>query len=532
MVLTVSDIFKRYADKDVLRGVSFTLEQEHKIALVGQNGSGKSTLLKIIAGLENADSGEVLFNGTNSFGYLPQEEPDSHQVLFDYIQASEKAPFESHIIFTMMDGLGVHQKELEKPFCEVSGGQRSKVLLARLLLEKPDVLLLDEPTNNLDIPSLVWLEAYLKNYSKGLIVVSHDPYFLKETTNRLLEIDFETGQAVQSRGSYLDYLERREKDFETAMKKYKEAIAERDRLFGSYKERQKNTQSVVSDEKEKERRDGDKMGRTARTQRAGMKMDKVSKQLKVRALNMDIPEKPIEAEVLDIAIHSLDGSEDGDIAFDNCVMGYKDSISLSPFSAVFSFGSRVCILGENGSGKSTFLHTLTGNNVPLSGTVAIGQKLVFGDLTQHHEMLFQYETVRDFYTAQTRVRGEHIYNTLKKYGIDSLYVDSSPSVLSPGARARVLFSTFEQNKVNVLVLDEPTNHLDMEIVSSLVRVLSSYTGTVVLTTHNRWFLEKISIDRFYNIEGGELKKVDDFSEFVSSSQKDAKKVFNRLRQFV
>ena len=528
MLLTVSHIDKRYGDKNVLNDVSFSLEDGHRVAVVGQNGAGKSTLLKIIAGLEEADSGRVVLAKDRTLGYLPQEPNDEEETLFNYIQSSPRGPFPKHIVYTMFSGLAIPTEAGELSFAQVSGGQKTKALLIRLLLERPHIALFDEPTNNLDIPSLVWLEEYMKQGSQAALIVSHDPYFLKSVTDRLVEIDPLTKKVQMSGGSYLDYLERKEKDFERAKKKYKEALQERERLMKAYTDQNRSTALAGRDEQPKENEE--KQGAHARKERAGQKAQGAARQLRRRAWEVDIPDKPIEPENFVIHIKARPAKENGEIKLEEVVFGYPGNPLFAPLSTTIPFGVRICVLGENGSGKSTFLRTLSGQQVPISGEIAVGSGLIFGDLMQHHEQLRGTDTVREFFEKQTRMRGEGVYHTLKRYSIEPAYIDKPATLLSPGARARVLFSVFEQNGVNALVLDEPTNHLDIDAISALVETLKTYEGTVVLATHNRWFLEKIIINIFYRIRRSEMVRVDDFSAFLEEAKKESTPIARRLYQ--
>lgn len=530
MLLVISNISKRYGEKDVLTNFSFSLEQGHRVALVGQNGVGKSTLLKILAGLETADTGEIVLAKDRTLGYLPQETPDENQPLLEYIQASPKAPFPKHIMYTIFDGLNVPSEIHHKTFGQISGGQKTKVLLTRFLLEKPDIALFDEPTNNLDIPSLVWLEEYIKQSNQAMIVVSHDPYFLKSVTDRLVEIDALTKKITTSRGSYIDYLEKKGKDLKTAQKRHKEALRERERLMKTYSDSTR-TKALIDRDEQPEKNE-EKMGADARKQRGGEKTQKAMKQLKQRAFTIDIPNKPLETENFTIRIKARPAKENGEIKFGDMVCGYPKGLILDAFSIVIPFGTRICMLGENGSGKSTFLRTLTSQQQPLSGTINIGTDLVCGDLMQHHEQMDAKDTAKLFFETHTRLHGEQVYNKLKQYGIEAQYADKPIEVLSPGARARVLFAIFEQRGVNTLVLDEPTNHLDIDATNALIEMLKTYEGTVILTTHNRWFLEQVTIDMFYCIQQKRIIKIDDFALFVEQAKKASSRITQRLRQHI
>ena len=520
MLLKANGIQKQYGNKFVLTGIDFQLDEGNKVALVGANGIGKSTLIKILSGLEENDGGDIFLAKDKTLAYLPQEVIDPEEVAIDYIT---KDGIPAHKAFPVLSGLGLQQNLSERKMKELSGGQQTKVLLTKFLLDEADILLLDEPTNNLDIPSIIWLEEYLSASRKAMIIISHDLAFLNKVANRVFELT-EDGLNVE-RGTYSDYIERQEKKYRRELEQYKQYMKEKARLQGNMKEMQGRGQEV-DNYKPKE---NDKQILGSARDRATATQSRV-KTIRKKLDQMDVHDKPIEKETFVIDIHPKTLEGDLNISLKDVVFGYKDGIRIGPVSFDIKLGERVCILGENGSGKSTLLKTIVKQIEQLEGDVLVTQGITFGDLMQQHERASRDKEVLELFISETRANSEKAFHMLKKAGLTEEVFNHKVGGLSSGTRARLLFAIFQALGVNTLILDEPTNHLDIEAVNAIISLLETYKGTVIMVTHNRWFLEKINIDVFYRVSDTGIEKISDFESFVKASEKEAEKRINLLKK--
>lgn len=524
MLLSVREIEKRYGSERIFSTISFTLDEGHRVALVGKNGAGKSTIMKIVAGLEEPDSGAVAVTNGRTLSYLPQEVAQGDtRTGVEYIQ--DGTDLRPHQFFPILEGLGIPQAVANQKLFEMSGGQRSKMLLARFLLEPSDILLLDEPTNNLDIPALLWLESFLASSKKAMILISHDLVFLNTVTNRVFEL--KNGSLTMERGTYGDYIERKKKEFDRQMKEYLHYTEEVKRLEASSRAAEKQVERgdalELSDSDKYIARAG--MDRASASQRRG-------KMLRRRLKRMKEIEKPFEEEPFTLELEAQQGEGDIEIVLDEAVAGYRDGISIGPISLTLKMGERLCLLGMNGEGKSTVLKTITGILPPLNGTVTRTDGIILGDLLQEHERADRDEKAIDFFIEQTGSEHEVAVHMLTKAGFAEETMYQEVGGLSSGMRARLLFAVFITLGVNVLLLDEPTNHLDIEAVTALKEMLKKYTGIVLLVSHNRWFLEELEIGGCYEIVSGEMKRIKDFEQYVKSAHGRAEKMTKQLKRML
>ena len=522
MLLSVQKIEKRFGGEQVFRDISFTLDEGHKVALVGKNGAGKSTIMKIIAGLIQADSGEVKITSRRSMAYLPQEITIKEgQTGVEYIQDS--ADLKPHQFFPILEGLGVSQQIAAQQISKMSGGQQTKIALTHFLLTESDILLLDEPTNNLDIPALLWLEAFLAASKKAMIIISHDLVFLNNVTNRVLEL--KNGSLSSERGTYGDYLERKKKEFNRQMKEYARYTEEVKRIEQSSEAAARQVEKGDT----LELSDSDKY-----IARAGM--DKASasqrraKVMKRRVKRMEKVEKPFEEDPFTLTLEARQSEGDIEIVLNEVVAGYTDGITLAPTSLTIKMGDRICLMGMNGEGKSTVLKTIIGAIPPVSGDITKTEGVIVGDLLQQHERADKEQKAADFFIAQTGKNDEEAIHMLKKAGLNEKMIQQQIGGLSSGMRARLLLAVFIALGVNVLILDEPTNHLDIEAITALKEMLKKYTGIVLLVSHNRWFLEGVEVGSCYEIADGTIQKIEDIERYVKTAQERAKGMMGRLKR--
>ncbi|KKP92290.1 MAG: ABC transporter related protein [Parcubacteria group bacterium GW2011_GWA2_36_10] len=550
---------KSYGSLTVLSDVSFSLGRGQKVALVGHNGTGKTTILKIVAGLENQDVGKIEIASDVCIGYLPQDTSLlSNESVVDYLrQVSGIALLEkeietlsvelsdpqkarrygevhskyehlggysfAHKVEVMLSGFGLEDVGLDRLLSNLSSGQKSKVTLAGILLKGVDLLLLDEPTNNLDLPALIWLEDFLKKSEASCIIVSHDRRFLDKVVRKIFELDWHTRTLIITGGTYSDYLEMMAKRIVGQKEEYRLQRDEIERLTEQAREKKAD----ATRGSHWSPRDNDKFLRGFKRDRAG-KSSKAAKAIEKRVEQMDKVERPAERKLFEIPLEAEADSGALDIRLTDIVAGYFGIFSIGPLSFEMQYGDRVGILGLNGTGKSTLLKTITGQMSPLSGEVEIGSGIRIGNMMQEHETLPREYTLLAFLVERAHLSQQDSFAKLSKFGFDERQARLPINTLSPGGRARLLLAMFSAQSVNTLVLDEPTNHLDLEVLDALEETVKTYRGTILLVSHDRYFLEKASLDATYVLSDGVLTRIPDYNMYVKSAEERARKL---LRQF-
>ncbi|KKR46776.1 MAG: hypothetical protein UT83_C0018G0001 [Parcubacteria group bacterium GW2011_GWA2_40_143] len=512
-MLKVKNIKKSYGETTILAGISFAIERGHKIALVGENGAGKTTLLKIIAGLVEQDAGLVETVRGARVGYLPQSFMASgKETALEYLRKTSgineaesfKNELETKKDFSKKDkvnynealadykrlggysfehkaknilvGLGLKVSDADKNLATLSSGQKSKIALAGILLKGADLLLMDEPTNNLDIPALIWLEDFIKNSMAACIMVSHDRRFLDNTMNKVMELNKQTRTINITGGTYSNYLITMFKKTAREKEQYrlqKEEISRLNDLAARKREAAKKGAKWIGT-------DNDKFLIGFKRNRAGSKTDIGIKLTKVE-------------------------------------IGYKDgSFKAGPFSLEIKRDDKIGIMGNNGSGKSTLLKTIAGLLPALSGELIFGADTKIGNLTQEHENLPERESLGQFLIDKGGVKPQEVFPLLAQFGFKDNKVKENIGALSPGEKTRLLFALFQTMSVNVLLLDEPTNHLDADAIDALEEMLTSYKGAVALVSHDRYFLEKINLDKTYILSEGKLSVIPHLDHLLAS----------------
>ena len=546
MELKADKIHKTYGRHMILADVSFTLAKGQKAGLIGYNGTGKTTLLKIIAGIVKPDSGEIVVRKGSVVGYMPQDTSlVSDETVRDYLRRvsgietleenMEKsteafAEYErrngyafDHRVDMTLAGFGLSNVSSDRPISSLSSGQRSKVFMAGVLLSDPDILLLDEPTNNLDLPALIWLEDFLMRSEAACIIVSHDRLFLDRVVQKIFEIDWHSRTLTATSGRYSDYLERKAKALVRQRQEHEAQQQEIARLTES-------ARAKKADAMQGSRfrgTDNDKFARGFKRDRAS-KSGKVAKSIEKRIGQMEVVERPVERDVFRIHLRPTKPEGSRDIVLKDVVAGYTDGFKVGPVSVSIPYSSRVVILGLNGSGKSTLLKIISGELKPLKGKVTVGNALVFGNLMQEHDNLPRDESIKSFLMTRAGITVEGAYPLAVKFGFKAEEIDKEIATLSPGGRARLLFALFSALSVNVLLLDEPTNHLDLEALDALEEAVTHYGGTVVLVSHDRYFLGKFRATDTYVLLDGELVRQQSFEAYAANAEQEAKRLIGML----
>ncbi len=558
-MIKAKQLNKSYGSLHVLSSVSFSLDRGQKVALVGNNGTGKTTLLKIVAGFEESDSGVVELAKNTCVGYLPQDsslsgeetvsvylrrvvgidalERETEELLphlddpkkaIQYDDAQEKFgrldgyAFD-HRMEIMLSGFGLESVGLEHKLSNLSSGQKSKVVLAGILLKGVDLLLLDEPTNNLDLPALIWLEDFLQKTAAACIVVSHDRRFLDRVARKIFELDRNTHTLSITGGSYSDYLDMVAKRIARQREAYRLQQEEMERLQHQAREKRadavRGTHWVGTD--------NDRVLRGFKRDRAGRSFH-VAKTIEKRIEQMDRVEKPIDRDPFEIPLEAEVVAGTLDVRLIDVVAGYPNGFKIGPVSIEIRYGVRVGVMGLNGTGKSTLLKTVTKRLLPLSGKIEMGSGIRIGNMMQEHETLPRELTLLEFMMKRLGLSEQDSYAKLARFGFDERQVRLSIGTLSPGGRARLLLSLFSAQSVNMLVLDEPTNHLDLEALDALEETLKTYRGTVLLVSHDRQFLEKSLLDYIYVLSDGTLTRVPDYGAYVDAAEEKARRLLKLL----
>jgi ATP-binding cassette subfamily F protein 3 len=554
-LITVNNLSKSFGPVDIFSAVTFAVPKGSRLALVGPNGCGKTTLLRILVGLEESSGGTIARAKTLHMGYLPQEaefEMDGtvwdtcHSVFSDLIarqgeleklEGQMSAPETSQLalnkygplqqeferrggytyttrIRQVLTGLGFLSDDYHLPLAHLSGGQRTRAFLARLLLSDPDLLLLDEPTNHLDIAAVEWLEGYLSRWKGAAVIVSHDRYFLDKVANGILEMAF--GATEHYPGNYSAYLETRELRWEYRRETFD---TEKEKLLKDVEYIKKNISGQnVSQAKGKLRR----VSRIVQAiEQVGMEAV-LNQKWAETAGDVSIATSPFGVEEAERRVRSLraptrmlprlhlnlrSASRSGDLVIrtSSLRVGYPDRLLFSAPDIVLRRGDCAALIGPNGAGKTTFLKTVLGQLEPLGGKVILGASLKIGYFAQAHEGLNPENTlVQEIDQLMPNWIPGQIRDYLGKYLFSGDDVYKKVDVLSGGERGRLALAKLALQDTNLLLLDEPTNHLDIPSQEILESVLGDYSGTILLVTHDRYLIDALGT-QIWEIEPDESK---------------------------
>ncbi len=525
MILSAAAVSYGYGVTTILRDVTFSVEEGDRVGVVGVNGSGKSTLFRILSGELTPDGGSVFRAKDKTVRMLHQDDafridPSCPDTVLEQMWATrsdllalerrteevekslsaaadpgEVAKLTSELTAlstrytdggglyfrskckSLLVSLGFGEEYHSLPVESLSGGQRTRLALARLLAGEPDILLLDEPTNHLDVDTLEWLEGYLSSYKKTFLVVSHDRLFLDRVTNRTLDV--ENGTTHFYGVPYTAFVEEKEKAREAHRKKYDLQQKEIARLeaFIENQRRWNRERNIIAAESRKKAID---------------RMEKVEK-----------PESAPRA--ISFRINQASRSGNDVLYVDGLTMAFPEKPLFRDLSFVLKSGDRMFVQGPNGCGKSTLLRILMGQLEPVSGTVEAGYNVKTGYYSQDNQGLTEENTVLDeLWDAYPDLPQTKIRDTLATFSFRGEDVEKKVSVLSGGERARLTLAKLILMKVNLLILDEPTNHLDADSREALERALSSFDGTLICVSHDRYFVRKLAT-RFIVMRDGEAK---------------------------
>lgn len=492
MLLSAEHISKNYGMKQLFKDVSLYLKEKEKIGIIGVNGTGKSTLLKIIAGLETADYGEIAYNPNMKIVYLPQN-PIMHenltvieQVFIDF--DTEFRQENDYLAKSMLNKLGI--KDFDAQISTLSGGQRKRVALAKTLLEKADILILDEPTNHLDSEMVSWLEEYLERFGGGLIMVTHDRYFLERIVTSIVELS--DGSLYSYEANYSRYLELKAQrlEMEKASERKRQSILRKEYQWVMRGARARGTKSRERIERYETLRDKDSPNE--------------AENIKMTAISSRLGKKIIE--------------------IDNIYKSFGEKNVIDGFSYMISRNDRVGIIGKNGAGKSTLLNIISGKLEPDSGHLDFGITVKIGYFMQEcGEMDFEQRVYDYICQCGNEIKTDEGVFSASQMLERFLFLGDMQYMpigrLSGGERRRLYLLGILMSAPNILLLDEPTNDLDIETLTILEDYIDSFQGAVIAVSHDRYFLDRISTSIFEVEDDGNIESyIGNYSDYLEKSE--------------
>lgn len=539
-LIQLQDIYKDFILQEVLCGVSFQVHKNERVGLIGPNGAGKSTIFKIILGLEEPDEGQIFRDSKAAIGYLAQGfEWDSDITLFDAmlevfadvfaisdrLHELEVEMGKEHVLnneklyaktmdeysalqhrYDEMDGysiesrikgilkgLGFDEKDYKLTISQLSGGQKTRAGLARLLLTTPDLLLLDEPTNHLDLGAQEWLEGFLKDYPGAMIIISHDRYFLDQVVTRIM--DLRDGEIELYPGNYSFYLQERKR-----------------RLLEWQREYEKQQEKIAD------------MEEYIRRNIAGQDTRQAQGRRKQLARMERIKRPPMDPDAPKITFNLKQKSGRDVLRIEDLSKSYPGLQLFRSVNLMLYRGDKIGIVGPNGAGKTTFLKTLLGQLPADSGQIRLGAGVQISYYSQEHETLAPHVALIDHFRDKYRLLEQEARDLLARflfYGDDVYKIIGN---LSGGERSRLILAELSLEKGNLLILDEPTNHLDVFSTEVLEEALAEYPGTILMVSHDRFFMERVT-NKIWELENGTFKEyIGNYSEYKRKKELQVKVV--------
>ena len=543
MIISCSNIKKTFIDKEVIKNISFHIEEHEKVALIGNNGVGKTTLLKILTKDLEPDDGLVTYSKDCQIGYLKQNMDlvssrtvyDELLSVFDHVIALEEKLHEMEdeiaktsslelinaydnlrrtyedskgyeyrsLVKGVLKGLGFDESIYDKPISILSGGQKNRVALGKLLLQEPTLLLLDEPTNHLDIEAIEWLEGFLRNYKGAVLIISHDRYFLDKIVTKVVHIEF--GRSFIYNGNYSDYVLKSEKEYEVAMKHFEKQQKEI-----------AHQQAVISKLRQFNREKSIKRARSR---------EKALEKIEVMDMPM-IDNKPMQ---LTLTPRIVSGNDV--LLVDHLSKTFEATPLFKNMCLSINKGDKVALVGPNGVGKTTFFRMLLGQMEPTSGTFKLGSNVMIGYYDQEHSTLDVTRTIiEEIEYAFPELKTSEIRNVLATFLFTGEDVFKPISTLSGGERGRVALAKIMLSKANFLILDEPTNHLDILSKEILESAIINYEGTVLYVSHDRYFINQTASKIIEMAQDGTTEYLGNYDYYMEKKKELEEEKAKRMAQ--
>lgn len=528
LVLSVNKLGMNYGYDKLFEDVSFSLNEGESISIVGPNGCGKSTLLKIIAGIEKATDGQVSIKKDAKVAYLDQvgssindnrtvyeilkdafgelnhvenqlnilqkklethiNHDDYDKIVEKYCSLSERFSMAGGYemdanISAVTNGLHIEDTLLNKSYNELSGGEKTLVQLAKILLQKPDLLLLDEPTNHLDIDRIEWLEEYIKSFKGAIVIVSHDRYFLDKMSNKILDLDNGAGKVYSN--NYSGFLEEKQRDFEKQMANYKEQQnlikkLEAERKYFAERGMATNSSTLTS------------RAHALQTRIEKIKKASIAKPKERKKINIEFDEERKSSKIV-ISVNDLNvTTKDNESIIDNV-------------SFDIQAGEHIALIGKNGSGKSTFLKAILGQteNLNVSGEILIGPSVKIGYLPQIIEFKNDKQNLLEYFRNEVGIGEQKARQILAGFEFYKEDVTKKLKMLSGGEKMKIKLAELLQKEINTLIFDEPTNHIDIPTKEVLESAIEDFDGTLLFVSHDRYFINKFA-DKTIEFENGNI----------------------------
>jgi ATP-binding cassette subfamily F protein 3 len=527
-MLQVTQLSKTYGLDPILEDINFTLNPGDRFGLVGINGTGKTSLIRIIVGEETPDKGAVnFFPQTLRIGYLPQgmnidenssiglflggnpeelsdleedlgrlanslanhPENQTDQSQFDLILNRINLIHEiQHQAPVILNALGLGEYNLHTPVAHLSGGQKTRLMLSKVLMQNPQLLILDEPTNHLDIGMLEWLENWINQFQGAVLLVSHDRTFLDHTVNGILELDEHSHKISFTQGNYSEYLDQKIAKQDKQMHAYQDQLEEIDRLRRAASEMRSKAKYRKGGKTDPSKIDGFSIGFFAnRTKETIQKAKNIEKRVE-KLMNEGI-ERPARTWQMRVDFQETPNSGRDVLILDDLSIGYGNLALVNHIDLILRFGERVALIGDNGSGKTTFIKTILGEIPALNGNFHLGSQVHVGYMSQEQSELDPESNVLETISKILSQNETENRSFLSKYLFKGDDVFKKVEKLSYGERARLSLACLVAQGCNFLILDEPINHLDIPSRTQFEKALSEFEGTILAVVHDRYFIE-------------------------------------------
>lgn len=477
-MITGKNITLAFSGAPILDGVDFKLVKNRKIGIVGKNGCGKTTLFKVIIGELTPDNGSMDMYG-EKIGYISQEFNFPNELVGEYLEKALNSKWEEYKIDMLVTSMEFDNYDPYQEINTLSEGQKMKVKMIEAMLSEPTTLLIDEPTNHLDIEGIMWFENYIKDLEKTVVMISHDREFLNNTVDEIWEI--ENKKIIRFVGNYDFYKEEKLKLIDKWNVEYVQFLRQKAKLETLLE----NVRKI---------KDGKSRGRAVSSAKKRMEREITSK-----------PKEKYESKIMDsVSFNTEITSSKLMIRFSNVAKAYGTKLIFEDLSFEVRGGQKVWLFGPNGYGKTTIVKMLMGEEDPTSGEVILGNNIKVGYFAQKQTHLDYEKRLMDAFVEQTGCYFGSAYGVLEKFLFSRDDLAKKIKNLSPGQRARFAFAIFAYKDYDLLILDEPSNHLDIETKEVIEESLKDYKGTMLLVSHDRFFVERVGITNMLNLKEGSL----------------------------
>ncbi|MBN1162124.1 ABC-F family ATP-binding cassette domain-containing protein [Patescibacteria group bacterium] len=475
------NVSKTYVGEPLFTDLNFKIGNNRKVALVGRNGCGKSTLFKLIVGEEDLTSGNIEIT-EETIGYIPQEIKFDAELVGECLEPKLENEWDSYIIDILVNDLRFSNYDPYQKIETLSEGQKLKLKLMEILLDDPTVLLIDEPTNHLDIEGIIWFEDYLKSLEKSVVMISHDREFLNSTVDEVWEM--ERGKMLTFVGNYDNYKSEKLK-----------LIDKWDEEYVLFLKRKAKLERLLHCVRKIE--GGKARGKAVRATKKRIEREVVK----------DKKEKYENKRISSVKFNTDITSQKLMVRMENVEKLFGDNVVFQDLSFEIRAGEKIWLFGPNGVGKTTLVKMIVGEEKPTSGEVKIGNSIEIGYFAQKQTHLDLNKNILEHFTDETHCPNQKAYGYLKRFLFDKDSIQLKVQNLSPGERARFAFAIFAHNDYDMLILDEPTNHLDIETKEVIEESLKEYKGTLLLVSHDRFFVERVGVNKRLNLSSGRLEYI-------------------------